>query len=210
MAMTYSKAGGTGEGETPRERRRSRPLDPTKLEELALAYVARFATSAAKLERYLVRKLRERGWDGQREPDLAALVGRYVALGYIDDAAYARSKGGSLLRRGYGPRRVRQALAEAGIGEATRAEARASAAAERRAALALARKRGFGPFGPAPAATQASVHPVSGLEVIPLTITTLKGPHRFRVEMARTPQQQAQGLMFRTAMGPDEGMLFPY
>ena len=63
---------------------------------------------------------------------------------------------------------------------------------------------------PAPAATQASVHPVSGLEVIPLTITTLKGTHRFRVEMARTPQQQAQGLMFRTAMGPDEGMLFPY
>ena len=63
---------------------------------------------------------------------------------------------------------------------------------------------------PAPAATQASVHPVSGLEVIPLTITTLKGPHRFRVEMARTPQQQAQGLMFRTEMGPDEGMLFHY
>ena len=78
------------------------------------------------------------------------LVGRYEALGYIDDAAYARSKGSSLLRRGYGPRRVRQALAEAGIDEATRAEARASAAAERRAALALARKRGFGPFGPAP------------------------------------------------------------
>jgi len=149
MAMTHGKASERGLTDTPRERRKPRPLDPTKLEELALAYVARFATSAAKLERYLVRKLRERGWDGEREPDLAALVGRYVALGYIDDAAYARSKGGSLLRRGYGPRRVRQALAEAGIDEATRAEARASAAAERRAALALARKREFGPFGPA-------------------------------------------------------------
>src|SRR6478735_1528115 len=148
MAMTYSKAGGTGEGETPRERRRSRPLDPAKLEELALAYVARFATSAAKLERYLVRKLRERGWDGEEEADLAALVERYVGLGYVDDAAYARAKGGSLLRRGYGPRRVRQALTEAGIDEETRDEARAGMAAERRAALALARKRGFGPFGP--------------------------------------------------------------
>ena len=63
---------------------------------------------------------------------------------------------------------------------------------------------------PTPAATQASVHPVSGLAVIPLTVTTLKGPHAFRVELARSPQEQAQGRMFRTAMGPDEGMLFPY
>jgi regulatory protein len=147
--MTHGKTRGSGAGETPRERRGSRPLDQARLEELALAYVARFATSAAKLERYLVRKLRERGWDGDTEPDLAALVGRYVALGYIDDAAYARAKGGSLLRRGYGPRRVRQALAEAGIDEETRDEARAGAAAERHAALALARKRGFGPFGSA-------------------------------------------------------------
>jgi regulatory protein len=146
MAMTRDDKNDIG----ARERRRPRPLDAAKLEELALAYVARFATSAAKLERYLVRKLRERGWDGEREPDLAALVGRYVSLGYVDDAAFARAKGGSLLRRGYGPRRVRQALAEAGIDEATRDEARAGATAERRAALALARKRGFGPFGPAP------------------------------------------------------------
>lgn len=62
---------------------------------------------------------------------------------------------------------------------------------------------------PAPA-EQAAVHPVSGLEVIPLSITSLGRAHNFRVEVARTPQQQAQGLMFRTAMGPDEGMLFPF
>ena len=63
---------------------------------------------------------------------------------------------------------------------------------------------------PTPAVTQASVHPVSGLEVIPLTITTRGKTHAFRVEVARTPQEQAKGLMFRTEMGPDEGMLFPY
>jgi uncharacterized protein len=58
---------------------------------------------------------------------------------------------------------------------------------------------------------QASVHPTSGLEVIPLTVTTPTGTaHKFRVEVARTPDEQAQGLMFRTAMGADEGMLFPY
>jgi len=128
-------------------RRQPKPLDAARLEELALAYVARFATSAAKLERYLARKLRERGWQDEREPDLESLVGRYVALGYVDDAAYARAKSGSLLRRGYGPRRVRQALGEAGIAEAVREDTRPGAAAERGAALALARKRGFGPFG---------------------------------------------------------------
>jgi regulatory protein len=39
-------------------RRQPKPLDPARLDELALTYVARFATSAAKLERYLKRKLR--------------------------------------------------------------------------------------------------------------------------------------------------------
>ena len=42
-----------------RKPRSSRPLDKARLEELALAYVARFATSAARLESYLARKLRE-------------------------------------------------------------------------------------------------------------------------------------------------------
>lgn len=56
----------------------------------------------------------------------------------------------------------------------------------------------------------ASVHPQSGLEVIPLTVTTGGRSHAFRVEVARSPQEQARGLMFRTAMGADEGMLFPY
>lgn len=128
-------------------RRPPKPLDSSRLEELALAYVARFATSSAKLERYLKRKLRERGWDGEREPDLAALVGRYVELGYVDDAAFARARTGSLLRRGYGERRVRQALGEAGIAEHIREQTRPDEAASRRAALTLARKRGFGPFG---------------------------------------------------------------
>lgn len=66
----------------------------------------------------------------------------------------------------------------------------------------------------APAAVQeaqAAVHPISGLSVIPLTVTTPTGAtHDFRVEVAVTPQEQARGLMFRSKMGADEGMLFPY
>lgn len=54
-----------------------------------------------------------------------------------------------------------------------------------------------------------AVHPVSGLEVIPLTVTSKGKRHAFKVEVAKGPIEQARGLMFRTSMGTDEGMLFP-
>ncbi|OJW67227.1 MAG: hypothetical protein BGO57_11305 [Sphingomonadales bacterium 63-6] len=136
--------------DNPRQKKPPKPLDRARLEELALAYVARFATSAAKLENYLARKLRERGWDGEGEPDIPALVSRYAGLGYVDDASYARAKAGGLLRRGYGPRRVNQALNAAGISQEIREGLRAGAGEQRRAVLALARKRRFGPFAAVP------------------------------------------------------------
>ena len=132
-------------GSSPR--RKARPLDAARLQELALAYVARFATSAGKLETYLERKLKERGWEGEGRPDVPALVTRYVAAGYVDDEAWARSKSGSLLRRGYGIRRISQELGAAGIAGDLREALRPAEAEQRRAALALARKRSFGPFG---------------------------------------------------------------
>ncbi|AZI38261.1 DUF192 domain-containing protein [Caenibius tardaugens NBRC 16725] len=55
-----------------------------------------------------------------------------------------------------------------------------------------------------------SKHPESGLRVIPLTVSHDGKENHFRVEVARTMEEQAKGLMFRTAMGPDEGMLFPF
>ncbi|MGX7953652.1 DUF192 domain-containing protein [Tsuneonella sp. HG249] len=60
-----------------------------------------------------------------------------------------------------------------------------------------------------PAAQTSATHSVSGLRVIPLTVTTDSGKHAFRVEVAATAAEQAQGLMFRTEMGRDEGMIFP-
>lgn len=45
---------------------------------------------------------------------------------------------------------------------------------------------------------------------MPLTIRSATGEHRFTVEIAATPEQQQRGLMFRSAVGPDEGMIFPY
>jgi regulatory protein len=130
-----------------RRKRAPKPLDSARLEELALTYVARFSTTASKLERYLRRKLRERGWDGEGAPPVERVVERYVGLGYIDDEAFARARSGGLLRRGYGARRVRQALGEAGVGEEVRERVRPGEGEARRAALTLARRRRFGPFG---------------------------------------------------------------
>jgi len=44
----------------------------------------------------------------------------------------------------------------------------------------------------------------------PLTIVTASGPHKFTVELATTPPQMAQGLMFRQSLAPDAGMLFDF
>ena len=43
-----------------------------------------------------------------------------------------------------------------------------------------------------------------------LTVVSANGPHRFKVEVAETPAQMEQGLMFRTSLAPDAGMLFIY
>lgn len=53
-------------------------------------------------------------------------------------------------------------------------------------------------------------HPESGLRVIPLTVTSGGKEHAFNVEIAESPGEQAKGLMFRRAMGSDEGMVFPF
>ncbi|WP_226018043.1 DUF192 domain-containing protein [Novosphingobium sp. FKTRR1] len=66
---------------------------------------------------------------------------------------------------------------------------------------------------PGTTSTQApatpTLHPISGLAVIPLTVTTANGPRVLKVELAASAEEQEHGLMFRTAMGPDEGMIFP-
>ena len=74
--------------------------------------------------------------------------------------------------------------------------------------LAACSPQGTGEATPTPPAAQPSVHPESGLEVIPLTISQDGVEHTFRVEVARSDAEWSRGLMFRTEMGPDEGMIF--
>lgn len=129
----------------PRTRRVPPPLDEAALRELALHYAARFATTRLKLQRYLARKLKERGWAGEQPADVEALAGRLVALGYVDDAAFAAMKSRAMAARGLGHRRVSEQLSAAGVG----AEDRGEAPDEQTAlatALAFARRKRLGPF----------------------------------------------------------------
>jgi regulatory protein len=159
--MVSGKANSSSRGredpcEEPRRKRGEKrvkpPLDEIALRDLALSYVARFASTGARLEAYLLRKLRERGVaegaDGRSAAiDVPALVARLVELGYVDDAAYARMRARDLGARGYGARRVEQALWAAGVDEGIRAETAPGEAARRHAAVLMAQKRRLGPFG---------------------------------------------------------------
>ncbi|VWX61349.1 DUF192 domain-containing protein [Sphingorhabdus sp. 109] len=50
----------------------------------------------------------------------------------------------------------------------------------------------------------------AGLRQVPLSVKTSDAVHRFTVEVAESAAEQAQGLMFRTRLAPDEGMIFPF
>ena len=58
--------------------------------------------------------------------------------------------------------------------------------------------------------TEAPSATPSGLPLIPLQIRSGGRTHSFTVEVAQTPEEQAQGLMFRRSLGPNAGMLFPF
>ena len=151
-----SSSGSESDRKEPRrkrgEKRAKAPLNEAALRDLALSYAARYASTGARLEAYLARKVREHGVaedaDGRAAPiDIPALVARLVELGYVDDAAYARCRARYLGARGYGARRVEQALWAAGVNEGIRAETAPAEAARRRAALLMAQKRRLGLFG---------------------------------------------------------------
>ena len=129
------------------ERKPRPPLDGEALEQTALGYAGRYATTRARLAAYLRRKLRERGWGGVGEPPVDRLVERMAELGYVDDRAFASARASSLGRRGYGERRVREALRAAGIGEEDGADAAEMARRHAwEAALHFAERRRIGPF----------------------------------------------------------------
>lgn len=176
-----------------KEVRAAQPLDAAALERLALRYVERFATTRGRLRTYLARKIRERGWDGDRDgegADPEALAEKLAELGYIDDRAFGEARAGAMGRRGLGERRVAGALHAAGIGEHDRAAL--APAIEARAvetALAFARRRRIGPYADAPADRLLREKQIAAM---------VRGGHDFA--LARRIAQAAPG----EAIDPDE------
>ncbi len=58
--------------------------------------------------------------------------------------------------------------------------------------------------------SRAEEAPAKNTAVASLTIVGAAGRHRFNVELAETPAQMEQGLMFRKELAPDSGMLFDF
>jgi len=138
------------------EETRLQAIDAALIERWALAYLGRFASSAANLRRVLLRRVRRRlGEDREAAGQAAALVDKLVAryreTGLVDDAAYAAGRARSRLRRGQSLRTIRAGLADKGVA-AEIAEAAIAALRENdgdpdlAAACAFARRRRLGPY----------------------------------------------------------------
>ena len=131
-----------------------RRISKEALEASAVAYLARFATSAVNLKRVLARKVLRsaRHYGDDPAPLMAeadAIVARFVTKGVIDDVLYAGAQLRALRRRGGSSRAIRGRLAAKGLnGETIEAALtdREPGAADLRAAIILARRRRLGPF----------------------------------------------------------------
>ena len=140
----------------PRRARGPRKATAKHLENAALHYLARFATSAENLRRVLTRKVdrsaRIHGTDrAEGRAHVESLIRRFAASGLVDDLAYARARATSLARRGASARLIRARLMAKGVAPEAIAGALATLAddggdAEFKAAVNLARRRRLGPF----------------------------------------------------------------
>lgn len=160
--ITEGTAGGVGGKSLPDAKTRGRArgprkATPTHLENAALYYLGRFASSAENLRRVLMRKvLRSARFHGTDADDGRAaverLVARFVRAGLVDDVAYAAARAQTLHRRGAAPKLIARRLRDKGVAaEAIDAALKGlgigAAEVELAAAVNLARRRRLGPFG---------------------------------------------------------------
>ena len=138
------------EAKRTRRRQPSKPYTRQGLDNLALWYVSRYATSEARLRRYLQRKVTERGLEGVENSAAAidAITERLIALGALDDEAFAGMRVRALAARGKGQRVMAGDLAASGIAADIAAQAREAVCAIDTAVTFMQRRR-LGPFGAA-------------------------------------------------------------
>ena len=133
--------------------RKPRKATPKSLENAALHYLERFASSAGNLKRVLMRRVYRSAEAHGTDPGEGAawvedVIAKLTRLGYLDDRAFAEGRAASLRRRGDSERRVRGKLLQKGVSaevvDAVLDEE--DGEAELRAAAALARRRRLGPW----------------------------------------------------------------
>lgn len=142
----------------PRKTRKlPRRMTAERLENIALHYLGRYASSSGNLRRVLMRRVERAAAahgddpaDGARLVD--ALIARYQGSGLIDDRAYATQKAASLQRRGASRFGIRGKLRQKGVEADLIDDAvmildeGGSGAGEFAAACALIRRRRLGPY----------------------------------------------------------------
>jgi len=144
------------ESRKARTRKSSRPLTAASLENAAVYYLSRFASSSGNLRRVLMRKVARAARDGEEGQAEAgarmvdALIARYLEKGLLNDRAYAAQAASSLARRGASRFSIAGKLAQKGVDNdlvtQTIAALDEEGASELAAACALVRRRRLGPY----------------------------------------------------------------
>jgi len=125
-----------------------------QLDNAALHYLGRFASSSANLRRILLRKVARTAGavsdNAEGEARVDALIARYRASGLLDDRAYAAQTAASLARRGASRFMIAGKLKQKGVPPELAKEAleglEPSGNGEVAAACALVRRRRLGPY----------------------------------------------------------------
>jgi regulatory protein len=150
------------ESRKPRERKPPRPVTAASLENAAVYYLSRFASSSGNLRRVLMRKVARGARNAEDGPDaegraaagaqmVEALIARYLEKGLLNDRAYAAQAASSLARRGASRYSIAGKLAQKGVESELVTQAIADLdeegeATELAAACALVRRRRMGPY----------------------------------------------------------------
>ena len=129
------------------KRRVPRKATAKSIENAALWYLTRFATSAGNLERVLARRVersaRHHGTDREEGREfIARLIARYRRSGLLDDRAYAIARAGTLNRRGKPVKAITFALPAQGIASEHTDEARLALGAQGEQPVAVGGRTG--------------------------------------------------------------------
>lgn len=145
----------------PNNRRRTpRKIDASYLENAALYYLQRYATSSQNLKTVLMRKIRRScAYNGNDAaeflPVVDKLVARYIEVGLLDDRVYTEGRVTALRRQGLSRQAIQQKMMQKGLSaeDIAAAVARIDAALgsadedhEFIAARTLARRKRIGPW----------------------------------------------------------------